>query len=310
MINKNSKIFIAGHRGLVGSALVRKFTIEKFKKIVTVEKNKVDLLDQKKTFKYLKKTKPDITIICAGRVGGINANQKMKAKFIYENLQIQNNLIHGSYIAKIKNLFFLGSSCIYPKKCKIPIKEEYLLSSKLENTNDAYALAKISGIKMCEFYSTNYNLNYKSFMPCNLYGSGDSYDLTNSHFYPALIRKIYNAKLQKRKFIEVWGSGLPKRELMHVDDLANAIYFFMNKKIKENYLNIGSGKDYSINWYVKFIMKHLNVNLKIKRNTKMPDGTFRKLIDSSKARRYGWYPKITLEHGLIQTLKTLKKDIS
>lgn len=310
MINKFSKIFVAGHKGLVGSAIVRKLKSESFKRIITVEKNKVDLLNQKKTYDFLKKVNPDLTIVCAGRVGGINANQTMKAKFIFENLQIQNNLIHGSFLAKVKNLIFLGSSCIYPKKSKIPIKEEYLLSSKLEDTNDAYALAKIAGIKMCEYYSKNYDLNYKSLMPCNLYGSGDNYDLSKSHFYPALIRKIFIAKKSNKKMIEVWGSGKPKRELMHVDDLANAVYFFLNKKIKEGFLNIGSGKDYSINWYVKFIMKNLNINLKIKRNKSMPDGTFRKLLDSSKAYNYGWRPIISLEQGFFETIKTLKKDLS
>ena len=310
MINKFSKIFVAGHKGLVGSAIIRKLKSESFKRIITVEKNKVDLLNQKKTYDFLKKVNPDLTIVCAGRVGGINANQTMKAKFIFENLQIQNNLIHGSFLAKVKNLIFLGSSCIYPKKSKIPIKEEYLLSSKLEDTNDAYALAKIAGIKMCESYSKNYNLNYKSLMPCNLYGSGDNYDLSKSHFYPALIRKIFIAKKSNKKMIEVWGSGLPQRELMHVDDLANAVYFFLNKKIKEGFLNVGSGKDYSINWYVKFIMKNLNINLKIKRNKSMPDGTFRKLLDSSKAYNYGWRPIISLEQGFFETIKTLKKDLS
>lgn len=310
MVNKFSKIFVAGHKGLVGSAIVRKLKSESFKRIITVEKNKVDLLNQKKTYDFLKKVNPDLTIVCAGRVGGINANQTMKAKFIFENLQIQNNLIHGSFLAKVKNLIFLGSSCIYPKKSKIPIKEEYLLSSKLEDTNDAYALAKIAGIKMCEYYSKNYDLNYKSLMPCNLYGSGDNYDLSKSHFYPALIRKIFIAKKSNKKMIEVWGSGKPKRELMHVDDLANAVYFFLNKKIKEGFLNIGSGKDYSINWYVKFIMKNLNVNLKIKKNKNMPDGTFRKLLDSSRAYNYGWRPIISLKQGFIETLKTLKNDLS
>ncbi len=310
MIDKNSKIFIAGHEGLVGSSVLRKFKSEKFKNIYTIKKKKLNLLNQEKTYKYLKKIKPNLVVICAGRVGGINANQRMKSNFIYENLQIQSNIIHGSYLARVKNLINLGSSCIYPKKTRIPIKEEALLSSQLEKTNDAYAVAKIAGLKMCQSYSENYNLNYKTLMPCNLYGSGDNYDLKKSHFYPALIRKIFTAKIQGKKKIEVWGTGLPKRELMHVDDVANAIFFFMKKKFKESFLNIGSGKDYSINWYVNFIMKNLNVNLKIVRNRKMPDGTFRKLLDSSKAYKYGWRPKITLKDGFWKTFESLKKDLS
>ena len=309
MINKNKKIFLTGHKGLLGSAVLRKLKSEGFKKIITIEKKKLNFLDQKKTFEFIKKKRPNFVIICAGRVGGINVNQKMKSNFIYENLQIQNNLIHGSFIGGVKNLIFLGSSCIYPKKTKIPISEDSLLSGPLEETNDAYAIAKIAGMKMCQSYSENHKLNYKTLMPCNLYGSGDNYDLIKSHFYPALIRKIYTAKIKKRKNIEVWGSGLPKRELMHVDDAANAIVFFMKKKIKENFLNIGSGKDFSINWYVNFIMKKLNVKLKIKKNKKMPDGVLRKLLDSSKANKYGWKPKISLDEGFFKTFQSLKKDL-
>lgn len=309
MINKNSKIFIAGHNGLVGSALLKKLKLQKYKKIIIAEKKTVNLLNQKNVFRFLKDNKPELVIVCAGRVGGIIANKKMKAKFMYENLQIQNNLIHGSYLANVKKLIFLGSSCIYPKNSKIPIKENYLLNGPLEETNDAYAIAKISGLKLCQFYSENYNLNYKTLMPCNLYGSRDNYNPDSSHFFSALIRKIFLAKIKKKKIIEIWGTGLPKRELLHVDDLAEAIHFFFNKKIKENYINIGSGRDYSINWYAKFIMKKLNVNIKIKNNKKMPDGTFRKLLDSSKANKYGWHSKISLEDGFDRTLETLKKDI-
>ena len=197
-INKKSKIFIAGHNGMVGSAILRKFKRFGFKNILTTPKKKLDLLNQTKVFSFLKKNKPHVVIIAAARVGGIFANSNYKSKFIYENLQIQNNLIHGSYLANIKNLIFLGSSCIYPKECKRPIKENYLLTSSLEKTNDAYAIAKISGLMMCDNYSQNYGLNYKCLMPTNLYGPNDNYHLQNSHFFPALIRKVYEAKLKKK----------------------------------------------------------------------------------------------------------------
>ncbi len=305
MINKNSKIFIAGHNGLVGSAVLRKFKKEKFLKIILSDKKNVNFLDQKKTFEYLKKSKPKLVIVCAAKVGGIAANKESKSSFIYENLQIQNNLIHGSYLAGVKNLIFLGSSCIYPKKTSIPIKEEFLLSGKLEETNDAYAIAKIAGLKMCKFYSENYNVNFKTLMPCNLYGPGDNYNLKTSHFFPALVKKLHKAKKLNKKFVEIWGSGKPKRELMHSDDVASAVFFFMNKKIKEDFINIGTGKDFSINWYAKFIMKKLNFKVKIKNLKKIPDGTMRKLLDCSKAKKYGWTSSINLSEGFFRTYKNI-----
>ena len=302
-INKKSKIFIAGHNGMVGSAILRKLKASGFKKIITVKKKKLDLLNQMKVFSFLKKNKPHMVIIAAARVGGIFANSNFKSKFIYENLQIQNNLIHGSYLAGVKNLFFLGSSCIYPKKCKRPIKEKYLLTSSLEKTNDAYAIAKISGLMMCENYSLNYGLNYKCLMPTNLYGPNDNYHLQNSHFFPALIRKVYEAKLKKKKFVKVWGSGKPLRELLYVDDLADAILFFLNKRIKEPFLNIGSGKEYTIKWYVNFLIKELNVKTKIKFDKKKPDGVKSKLLDINLAKSYGWKATTSLKIGLQNTVK-------
>ena len=238
MLNKESKIFVAGHNGMVGSSICRELKKKGYKKIITIEKKKLNLLNQEKVFKFLKKIKPKLTIIAAARVGGILANSKQKHQFIYENLQIQNNLIHGSYLAETKNLIFLGSSCIYPKNCKQPMKEDFILSGKLEETNDAYALAKLAGIKMCENYSKNYKLNYKSFMPPNMYGPGDNYNLLTSHFFSALIKKIHLAKKYNKKYIKVWGSGKPRRELLFVDDFAKAIVFFMNLKIKEPFLNM------------------------------------------------------------------------
>ena len=276
---------------MVGSAIFKKLRESGFKNIIIKSKKKLDLLDQSKTLNFLKKNKPKIVIIAAARVGGIIANIKYKNKFIYENLQIQNNLINGSYLAGCKNLFLLGSSCVYPKNCKQPIKESYLLTGSLEETNDAYAIAKIAGIKMCEYYSKIYKLNFKSLMPPNLYGPNDNYDLNNSHFYPALIKKIHEAKRKKKKNLIIWGNGKPKRELMFVDDFASAVIYFMNKKIKEPYLNIGIGKDYSIDWYAKFLMKKLNVKLKIKYDQSKPNGTPKKLLDITCAKKYGWRPK-------------------
>ena len=308
MLNKKSKIFVAGHNGMVGSSICRALKNVGYKKIITIEKKKLNLLNQEKVFKFLKKIKPKLTIVAAARVGGILVNSKEKHQFIYENLQIQNNLIHGSYLARTKNLIFLGSSCIYPKNCKQPMKEDFILSGKLEETNDAYAIAKLAGIKMCENYSKNYKLNYKSFMPPNMYGPGDNYDLLTSHFFSALIKKIYLARKYNKKYIKVWGSGKPKRELLFVDDFAKAIVFFMNLKIKEPFLNIGTGKEHSIEWYVKFLLKKLNVKLNIKYDKTKPDGVKSKMLDANKARKYGWIQKENLDHGLYLTLQDFYKN--
>ena len=307
-INKKSKIFIAGHNGMVGSSLCRKFNENGFKNILTVEKKKVNLLDQKAVFKFLKKNKPDLVIIAAARAGGIYANLNYKAKFIYENLEIQNNLIHGSYLAGIKKLFFLGSSCIYPKYAKQPIKENYLLTSSLEPTNDAYALAKISGLMMCKYYSENYKVEFKSLMPCNLYGPGDNYHDKDSHFFPALIKKILSAKKKGSRVIRIWGSGKPKRELLYVDDLSSAVLFLINKKIKEPFINIGSGKDQTINWYANFIINYFQLNLKIKFDRSKPDGVPRKLLDISIIKKLGWKAQTTLKNGLSIVIKDFLKN--
>ena len=305
-LTKKTKIFLAGHKGMVGSAILKKLKENGYQNIITRNREQLDLLDQNKTKKFLKINNPKLVIIAAAKVGGIIANMNNKSKFLYENLQIQNNLIHGSYISGIKNLLLLGSSCIYPKFCKQPMKEEYLLSGSLEESNDAYAIAKIAGIKMCEHYSKAYNLNYKSLMPPNLYGPNDNYNLQNSHFYPALIKKIHYAKERNKKKLIVWGSGKPKRELMFVYDFADAVIYFMNVKIKEPFLNIGVGKDYSIKWFAKFIMKQLKVKLKIEYDKSKPDGMFRKCLNIDRAKRYGWKPsnnfdnafKITYQHFL------------
>ena len=306
-INKKSKIFIAGHNGMVGSAIKRKFEFKGFKNIITIDKKKLNLLDQKKVFKFLKKKKPHAVILAAAKVGGIIANSLYKSKFLYENLQIQNNLIHGSFDAGVKNLIFLGSSCIYPKFSKQPIKEKYLLTGQLEETNDAYAIAKIAGMMMCKNYSENYGLNYKCLIPANLYGPNDNYNLQNSHYFPALIRKIDQAKILNKKTVKVLGTGKVLRELLFVDDFADATLFFLNKKIKEPYINIGSGKAFSIEWYTKFIMKHMNIKLDIIYDKKKPDGMPKKLLDVSLAKKYGWNSKTSLKKGLTITLDDFKK---
>ena len=308
-LNKNSKIFIAGHNGMVGSALLRHFKKKNYKNLIFQNKKKLNFLDQKKTEKFLKKIKPDFVIIAAAKVGGIFANQKYKANFIYENLMIQNNLIHSSYLAGVKKLIFLGSSCIYPKYSKQPIKEDYLLSGNLEPTNDAYAVAKIAGVKMCEAYNKQFNLNYICLMPTNLFGQNDNYDLKNSHFFPALIKKVFFAKKNKHKSLEIWGNGKPKRELMYVDDLANACEYFLKIKTKHTLINIGSGIEKTIEDYAKFIMKKMKIKLSLKYNRNKPNGTMRKIVDTSLAKKYGWKHKFSLEEGFNLTIKDFLKKI-
>ena len=298
MVNKKSKIYIAGHKGLVGSAIVRKLKIDGYKNIIVATRKELNLINQSEVFKFLKKKKPKFIIIAAALVGGIAVNNKFKADFIYNNTSIQNNIIHGAFLNKIKNLIFLGSSCVYPKKCKQPIKEEYLLSGPLEKTNEPYAVAKISGIKMCESYNFQYKSNYKCLMPCNTYGPNDNYNLQTSHFFPALIRKIYIAVKKKQKTIKLWGTGKPKRELMYVDDLADACIFFMNKKTKHSLINIGSEEEKTIADFANFILKNFKTNLKIKfDNNKKLDGTPRKVLDCKIAKSYGWRKKISLQKG-------------
>ena len=295
MIAKNDKIFLAGHNGMVGSAILKKLKLRGYKKIITVSKSKLNLLDQKKVEIFLKKKKPKIVIIAAARVGGILANNNNKANFLYENLMIQTNLIHSSFLAGVKNLIFLGSSCIYPKNAKQPIKEKSFMTGKLEETNDAYALAKITGVKMCKDYSKQYNLNYKTLMPANMFGANDNYNLKSSHFFPALIKKIHLAKINRKKKLTIWGNGKAKRELLFVDDFADACIFFMKKKTKESFINIGSGIEKSITGFAKFIMKKLKVKLKINYDISKPNGMKRKILDLSISRKYGWVSKTSLD---------------
>jgi GDP-L-fucose synthase len=297
MVSKKSKIFVTGHEGLVGSSVVRRLIYYGYKNIITIKKNKLDLRNQAQVLDFFKKKKIDAVINAAGKVGGIYANSKYKAEFIYDNLAMQNNIIHACYLNNIKSLIFLGSSCIYPRNSKQPIKEKYLLSGYLEKTNEPYAIAKIAGIKMCESYNFQYKTNFKCLMPCNLYGPNDNYNPKTSHFYPALIVKAIAVMKKKQKKITIWGSGKPKRELMFVDDLADACIFFMDKKTKETLINIGVGYQMSILNYLKFILKKLNISCEITFDKSKPDGTPSKIIDSTIARKYGWYPKISLDKG-------------
>ena len=282
---------------------------KKYKHIITKNKKKLDLFDQNKVKKFLKNYKPKVVIISAAKVGGIKANNRFRADFIRENLQIQSNLIHGCHVNNINNIIFLGSSCVYPKNCKIPIKEEYLLSGKLEETNEPYAIAKIAGIKMCESYNRQYNRNYVSLMPTNTFGPGDNYNSENSHFIPAILKKIYEANKNNKKYINLWGTGKAKREIIHVDDLANAIVFFMNKKTKHTLINIGTSKDYSIKQISNKIIKILNLDLRIKFNNNSKfDGVKRKLLNSSIAHAYGWKPKIKFEEAILNTYNDLESN--
>ncbi len=300
-INKNDKVFLAGHKGLVGSSVLKKLHIKGYKNIITSSKKKLNLLNQSKVFNFIKKNRPKAIIICAARVGGVNANKNKKADFIYENLTIQNNILHAAFKNKVERLVFLGSSCIYPAKSKQPIKENYLLTGPLEDTNDAYAIAKIAGIKYCQSLNEQYGKNYICLMPTNIFGKNDNYNLQSSHFIPALIRKISTAIKRKQNYIEVWGTGTPRREIMHVDDLADAIIYFLNKKTKESLINIGSGFEKTINQYANLLIKISGKKIKIKNVKKDLNGVKRKLLDVSLANKYGWKSKNNIMSKLKET---------
>ena len=300
MINLKSKIYIAGHKGLVGSAIFRKLKKKGFKKILVASKSKLDLTNQSKVYNFIKKEKPKFIFIAAAKVGGIYSNNKYPAEFIHNNIIIQNNIIHSAYLCGIKNLIFLGSSCVYPRLCKQPIKESYLLDGELEKTNEAYAIAKIAGIKMCESYNRQYKTNYKCLMPTNTFGPNDNYDPLNSHFFPSLIRKVHEIKIENKKELIIWGNGFPKREVVYVDDIADACVYFMKKKFKETIINIGTGKDYSIKEYAKIILNLIIPNkiIKIRYDKSKPNGTPRKVMDVSLAKKYGWRSKINLKEAI------------
>ena len=315
---KKKKIFIAGHNGMVGSAVLRYFKNRDLYKIIIRSRKKLDLANWNKVHKFLKKTKPDIVINCAGKVGGILANFTYPKEFLFENIYIQLNLIDTSFKNGVKTFVNLGSACIYPRKAKQPIKESYLLSGKLEPTNEAYAIAKIVGLKSCEFYNNQFKTNYFTLMPCNLYGPNDNFNAKSSHFIPGLIKKFYLANLKNLKNVEIWGSGRPKREIMHVDDLASAVFFILNKVKEKNkkvldllkknsHINIGSSKEYTIRQYAKMIARLFSTKINLKFNKKYPDGMPRKLLDSSLIYRMGWKPHISIEKGLKETLKWYSK---
>jgi len=308
---KDSKIYVAGHRGLVGSAIVRELNKQGYSNLVLKTHKELDLLDQKSVADFFKKEKPEYIFLAAAKVGGIEANNSYPAEFIYENLQIQINIIHNAYLNDVKKLLFLGSSCIYPKNCPQPIKEEYLLSSKLEPTNEPYAISKIAGIKLCQSYNRQYGTNYICAMPTNLYGENDNFDLENSHVLPALIRKFHEAKSEGRKEVIVWGTGKPKREFLFVDDLAEAVVFLMNtfnptkeqNEEGEIFLNIGTGKDQTIEELVSIIKDLSGYEGEIVYDKTKPDGVAQKVVDVSKINKLGWQATTELEIGLLKTYK-------
>lgn len=302
-MNKKSKIYIAGHRGLVGSAIKRKLEKEGYDNFIFRTKKELNLLDSRKVEKFFQQEKPEYVFLAAAKVGGILANNECSADFIHENLVVQNNVIYNSYINKVKKLLFLGSSCIYPRDCPQPIKEEYLLTGSLEKTNDAYAIAKIAGIKMCQSYNKQYKTNFISVMPTNLYGPNDNFNLESSHVLPALIRKIHEAKANNAKNVTIWGTGLPRREFLFVDDLAEACVFLMNNYNESDIINIGMGKDITILKLSKLIKKVIGFKGEIINDTTKPDGTLQKLLDVSKINKIGWRYKISLEEGLEKTYK-------
>ncbi|MFW5872378.1 MAG: GDP-L-fucose synthase [bacterium] len=294
----NDKIYIAGHRGMVGSAILRKLEREGFNNFVTRTSKELDLRDQQAVAEFFAEEKPDFVFLAAAKVGGIVANNTYRAEFLYDNLMIQNNIIHNSYKSGVEKLLFLGSSCIYPKLAPQPLKEDYLLTGLLEPTNEPYAIAKIAGIKMCDAYRHQYGSNFISAMPTNLYGPNDNYDLKNSHVLPALIRKFHEAKENNAEFVEIWGTGSPLREFMHVDDLAEACYFLMQNYNEAGFVNVGTGVDISIRDLAYLIKDIVGFSGDLRFDTSKPDGTPRKLMDVSRLKDMGFEPRVSLEKGI------------
>jgi GDP-L-fucose synthase len=308
--NKNASIYIPGHSGLVGSAILRLLQKKGHTKIITRSSSELDLREHIPVKEFFKKEKPEYIFLAAARVGGIMANSTYPAEFIYDNLCMQNNIIHEAYLNGVKKLLFLGSSCIYPKNAPQPIKEEYLLTGFLEPTNDAYAIAKIAGIKMCQAYHKQYGCNYISVMPTNLYGIGDHYNLHNSHVLPALVRKFHEARLANEKSVTVWGTGKPRREFLYVDDAAEACYFLMDKYDDPEIINVGSGKDDSIAQLALIIQNITGYKGDLKFDTTRPDGTMRKMLDVEKINNLGWQPSVSLEEGIRKTYEDFAKNYS
>ncbi len=297
-MNKSGRIYIAGHRGMVGSAILRKLKEEGFSNFVFRTSEELDLRNQQAVNDFFAAEKPDYVFLAAAKVGGIQANNIYRADFIYENLIIECNIIHAAYLNKVEKLLFLGSSCIYPKFAPQPLKEEYLLTGLLEQTNEPYAIAKIAGIKLCDSYRKQYGCNFISVMPTNLYGPNDNYDLEKSHVLPALIRKFHEAKVSGQKEVEIWGTGSPLREFLHVDDLADACYYLMQNYNEEGLVNIGTGIDITIKDLALLVKKIVRFEGELKFNTSKPDGTPRKLLDVGKLNSFGWRHKIDLEQGI------------
>jgi GDP-L-fucose synthase len=301
-MEQTDKIFIAGHRGMVGSSLERKLRKEGFHNIVTRTSAQLDLRNQQAVNEFFEKEKPAYVILAAAKVGGIHANNTYRAEFIYDNLMIEANIIHAAYLNKVTKLLFLGSSCIYPKMAPQPLKEEYLLSGYLEPTNQPYAIAKIAGIEMCDSYRAQYGCNFISAMPTNLYGTNDNYHPENSHVLPALIRRIVLAKKNNEPNVTIWGTGTPRREFLHVDDLADACYFLLKNYNEQGLVNIGCGTDVSIKELAELIVEEVGYKGELIFDKKMPDGTPRKLMDISKIKLFGWMPSIDLKSGIKKTI--------
>ncbi len=307
---KNSKIYVAGHRGLVGSAIARNLQSKGYNNIIYRTHSELNLTDQLAVMKFFKEEKPEYVFLAAAKVGGIHANNTFPADFMMKNLQMQCNVIDSSYKNNVTKLMFLGSSCIYPKNCPQPIKEEYLLSGYLESTNEAYALAKISGLKMCKYYNKQYKTNYISVMPTNLYGPNDNFDLESSHVLPALIRKFHEAKVNNEIEVVVWGTGSPKREFLHVDDMADACVYLMENYNGNEHINIGTGKDITIKELANIIKEIVQYKGNIVFNKLKPDGTSRKLLDISLLNNLGWKACIDLKEGIKTTYEWYKKNKS
>lgn len=297
-MEKESKVYVAGHRGMVGSAIVRKLTSLGYTNLITRTSAELDLRNQQQVLDFFAIEKPEYVFLAAAKVGGIVANNTYRADFLYENLAIQNNIIHSSYLNQVKKLMFLGSSCIYPKLADQPLKESYLLSGYLEPTNEPYAIAKIAGIKMCEAYRAQYGCNFVSVMPTNLYGTNDNYDLVNSHVLPAMIRKFHEAKEKGASQMTLWGTGSPMREFLHADDLAEACLFLMEHYNDSTLVNIGTGEDVTIKNLAAIVKQIVGFQGEIVWDSTKPDGTPRKLMDVSKLHGLGWHHKITLEDGI------------
>ncbi len=309
-MEKNAKIYIAGHRGMVGSALRRRLEKAGYTQFIQRTSSEVDLTDQAAVNRFFEEEKPDYVFLAAAKVGGILANNTYRGEFIYKNLMIQNNVIHASYVNGVKKLLFLGSSCIYPKLAAQPLKEDYLLSDFLEKTNEPYAIAKIAGIKMCEAYRDQYGCNFISVMPTNLYGPNDNYDLKNSHVLPALLRKFHEAKVNGVDQVSIWGTGTPMREFLHVDDLADACYFLMLNYNQSDLINIGTGKDVTIAQLASTIKDTVGFEGELVYDRSKPDGTPRKLLDVSKLKSVGWEAKIELAEGIRMVYEEVKDKFS